>query len=39
MIPEIRAYARGVLFITTFARGKIDRIRLRIKKNAAAELL
>ena len=35
----IRKYKRGVRFIITFGRGKIDRARARLKKNKAALLL
>jgi len=30
---------RGVVYLTTFLRGKIDRMRMRHKKAAAATLL
>ena len=39
VIPQIRAYMRGVVYITTFLRGKIDRLRMRIKKREASTLL
>ena len=37
--PQLAAYKRGVFFLTTFLRGKIDRTRLRLKRDKAATIL
>jgi len=37
--PKLSDFVRACKYLTTFLKGKIDRTRLRIKKNHAAIML
>jgi hypothetical protein len=39
IIPQLNAFKRGVNFLTTFLRGRIDRTKLRLQRNKAATLI
>jgi len=39
ILKKLSQFKKGVTFITTFMRGKIDRAKLRVKRRKAAQLI